>query len=336
MSVLYVQEQGAYLKKRDERLIVELNRETIREIPLVNLEQVVCFGNVQVSSQTLALLLEQNVELCFLTMHGKFRGRLVGEVARNGRLRQAQCRVASDPAAECALAARFVLGKLRNQRALLMRHVRQYEPDETGGLRAAADTLADAMRALLTVPSLESLRGIEGQAATVYFGVFQRLLRQPGFSFQTRQKRPPGDPVNALLSFTYTLVTNELLSAIHTVGLDPYVGFLHAERHGKSSLGFDLVEEFRACFADSLVLSLINNRVLTPEDFEMELGACNLKESGRRRFLEQYEEKKRDELKHPLFGYHVTYKRCFELQARQLAKFLLGEIPGYTPFMPRS
>ena len=119
-------------------------------------------------------------------------------------------------------------------------------------------------------------------------------------------------------------------------GLDPYVGFLHAERHGKSSLGFDLVEEFRACFADALVLSVINNRVLTPEDFETELGARTLKESGRRRFLEQYEEKKRDELKHPLFGYRVTYKRCFELQARQLAKFLLGEIPSYTPFMPRS
>ncbi|MCW3053150.1 MAG: CRISPR-associated endonuclease Cas1, partial [Chthonomonadales bacterium] len=281
MSVLYVQEQGAYLKKRDERLIVELNRETVREIPLVNLEQVVCFGNVQVSSQTLALLLEQNVELCFLTMHGKFRGRLVGEVARNGRLRQAQCRVASDPVAELALAARFVLGKLRNQRVLLMRHARQYAPDEAGGLRAAADTLADGMRALLTVPSLEVLRGIEGQAATVYFGAFQLLLRQPGFSFQTRQKRPPTDPVNALLSFAYTLVANELLSAIHTVGLDPYVGFLHAERHGKSSLGFDLVEEFRACFADALVLSVINNRILTPEDFETELGACNLKESGR-------------------------------------------------------
>lgn len=335
MSVLYVQEQGAYLKKRDERLIVELNKETVRDIPLVNLEQVVCFGNVQVSSQTLALLLEQNVDLCFLTLHGKFRGRLVGEVARNGRLRQAQWRVAGDEKAELGLAARFVLGKLRNQRALLMRHARQYESEKEGGLRVAAETLADGMRALATASSLDMLRGIEGEAAAVYFGAFGLLLRQSGFAFMTRERRPPCDPVNALLSFTYTLLMNELLGAIHTVGLDPYVGFLHAERQGKASLSFDLMEEFRASFADTLVLAIINNRILAPDDFETDLGVCTLKETARRRFLEQYEEKKQTEIKHPLFGYRVTYRRCFELQVRQLAKFLVGEIPNYIPFMPR-
>ena len=336
MSVLYVQEQGAYLKKRDERLIVELNKELVRDIPLVNLEQVVCFGNIQVSSQTLALLLEQNVDLCFLTLHGRFRGRLVGEVARNGRLRQAQWRVAGDLQAERNLAARFVLGKLRNQRALLMRHARQYASENEGGLKAAAETIADGMRALPTAANLDVLRGIEGEAASVYFGAFGQLVRQSGFTFRTREKRPPCDPVNALLSFTYTLLMNEMLGAIHTVGLDPYVGFLHAERQGKASLSFDLMEEFRACFADALVLAILNNRVLAPDDFETDLGVCTLKDTGRRRFLEQYERKKQDEIKHPLFGYRVTYKRCFELQVRQLAKFLIGEIPNYIPFMPRS
>ena len=334
MSVLYVEEQGAYIKKCDERLVIEVNRVAIRDVPLVNVEQIVCFGNVQVTSQTLALLLEQNVDLCFLTAHGKFRGRLVGETARNGRLRQAQWRVSCDPVAERELAARFVIGKIRNQRALLRRHARQYEGSQVA-LKAAADTLTDALRAIPRAQNLDWLRGLEGDAASVYFGAFGLLLRQSKFAFHSRERRPPRDPVNALLSFTYTLVANELLSAIHVVGLDPYVGFLHAERHGKASLCFDVIEEFRAPFADALVLSVINNRVLTPDDFDTTLDVCTLREAGKRRFLEQYEQKKQDVLRHPVFKYQATYKRCFELQVRLLAKTLIGEIPEYIPFMPR-
>ena len=334
MSVLYVEEQGAYIKKRDERIIIEVNKVAIRDVPLVNLEQIVCFGNVQVSSQTLALLLEQNVELCFLSGHGKFRGRLVGETARNGRLRQSQWRVSCDPVLERDMAARFVIGKIRNQRALLRRHARQYEGHQVA-LKAAADTLTDALRAIPFAPSLDALRGLEGDAASVYFGVFNLLLRQSGFTFHTRVRRPPRDPVNALLSFTYTLLANELLAAIQIVGLDPYVGFLHAERHGRASLCFDVIEEFRAPFADSLVLSVINNRVVNEDDFDTSLEVCTLRDAGKRRFLEQYEQKKQDVLRHPVFKYQATYKRCFELQVRLLAKTLIGEIPAYIPFMPR-
>lgn len=334
MSVLYVEEQGAYIKKRDERLVIEVNKTAVRDVPLVNLEQIVCFGNVQVTSQTLALLLEQNVELCFLTMHGKFRGRLVGEMARNGRLRQAQWRVSCDSEAERELAARFVIGKVRNQRAMLRRHARQY-PSLQLALKAAADTLTDALRAIPRIQTLDGLRGIEGDAAGVYFGAFSLLLRQSGFAFHTRERRPPRDPVNALLSFAYTLLANELLAAIHIVGLDPYVGFLHAERHGKASLCYDVMEEFRAPFADALVLAVINNRVVSMEDFDTTLEVCTLREGGKRRFLEQYEQKKQDVLCHPVFKYQATYKRCFELQVRLLAKTLIGEIPAYIPFMPR-
>lgn len=334
MSVLYVEEQGAYLRKRDERLVVEVNREAIRDIPLVNLEQVVCFGNVQVSAQTLGLLLEQGVDLCFLTAHGRFRGRLVGEVARNARIRQAQWAAASDPQREFDLAARFVIGKLQNQRALLRRHARQYG-GENRALRASIETMTDALQAVPDAPTLDALRGIEGEAAKVYFAEFGHLLRREGFSFAERTRRPPTDPVNALLSFAYTLLMNEILGAVHTVGLDPYVGFLHAERHGKPSLALDLMEEFRPCFADALVLSVLNNRVLTPEDFEEDAGSCRLCVGSKRRFLEQYERKKRDEVRHPVFQYRVAYRRCFELQTRLLAKALVGEIPAYLPFTPR-
>ncbi|MCS6775413.1 MAG: CRISPR-associated endonuclease Cas1 [Chloroherpetonaceae bacterium] len=335
MGVLYVQEQGAYLRKRDERIVVELDREVVRDIPLIQLEQIVCLGNVQVSSQTLALLLEQGVDLCFLTQHGRFRGRVVGEFSRNARIRQAQWEVAQDPERELGLAARFVVGKLRNQRAVLQRHLRQYGSEDHPGLAAAVDLLADGIRAVPGARTLDALRGIEGEAASVYFGVFGSLIRQPGFAFTQRLKHPPRDAVNALLSFTYTLLMNEVLAAIHVVGLDPYVGFLHAERHGKASLAFDLMEEFRPCFADTLVLSLINNRVVSPEDFEQTLDACLLREGARRRFFEQYERKKNDEVRHPVFKYRASYRRCFELQVRLLAKVLTGEVPAYLPFMPR-
>jgi CRISPR-associated endonuclease Cas1 len=258
--------------------------------------------------------------------------------AKNVSLREAQFRKFSDAAACLELSKAVVRAKLANQRALLMRSLRG-EEEARGSHEPAAKGMYGLLAGLDGLTSVESVLGTEGQGAALYFGEFGRFLKQPptgkGFDFTTRNRRPPRDPVNALLSFAYAMLSKDCFAAVCTVGFDPYKGFFHQGRHGKPSLALDLMEEFRPVIADSVVLTLINNETLTPDDFIIWRDACNLTDAGRKAFFAAYELRKSTVVTHPVYGYRMTYSRMLEVQARMLAAFVRGEIPTYTGFMVR-
>lgn len=213
--------------------------------------------------------------------------------------------------------------------------LRANREQENRELARAIDRLKDAERAAEASQDLDSLRGHEGEGSAAYFAVFEELIKQD-FAFPGRVRRPPTDPVNALLSFGYTLLYNDLHSACNVVGFDPYVGYLHADRYGRANLALDLMEEFRPLIVDSVILACLNKRIIQKDDFVVEMGeAHRLSDDARRRFLLQYEERKNTEFKHPVFGYRITYQRCFELQARLLAKHIQGEIEAYPPLITK-
>lgn len=340
-AVFYVQEQGARVGKRSEHLIVTKDGVELQRTPLALVRQVVIFGNVQVSTQALATLASNDIPVMYLTTYGRFVGTYQSAPAKNISLRQDQFRrfIKSDEA--LSLSREVVRAKLSNQRTLLMRSLRSRgEADERGGDEPAARALAELIRRVDPVDSIESLLGLEGQGASLYFAEFPRFLKaQPpgkGFDFRSRNRRPPRDPVNALLSFAYALLAKDCFSALCTVGFDPYHGFYHGTgRHGRPSLALDLMEEFRAVIADSVVLTLINNRVVEPADFVTWRDTCQLTEAGRKKFFCAYEQRKATVVKHPLFGYRMNYSRMLEVQARLLAAYVRGDIPSYTGFVVR-
>jgi CRISPR-associated protein Cas1 len=258
--------------------------------------------------------------------------------AKNVSLREAQFRKFSDPGECLQLSRTVVKAKLTNQRTLLMRSLRSGD-GERGSEEPAARGIADLLGKLDDANSLESLLGLEGQGAALYFGEFGRFLKaQPpgsGFDFKARNRRPPRDPVNALLSFAYSILCKDCFSAACTVGFDPYKGFFHANRHGKPSLALDLLEEFRPVIADSVVLTLINNEMLTPKDFLVWNSSCQLTEEGRKKFFKAYEMRKSAVVSHPVYGYRMSYSRMVEVQARMLAAYVRGDVPRYTGFTVR-
>ncbi len=335
-AVLYLQEPGSKVGKRSEHLIVKKDDKEISRIPIHAVRQVVVCGNVQVSTQALQTLIENEVPVAYVTGHGKFIGNFTPAPAKNVGLREAQYRCFADPAKCLALARAAVRAKLNNQRALLMRSLRA--DDSRGSHEPAARDLYNMLRGLDSAASLESILGMEGQGAALYFAEFGRFLKpQPGrsFDFTKRNRRPPPDPVNALLSFAYAMLTKDCFSAVCTVGFDPYKGFFHQGRHGKPSLALDLMEEFRPVIADSVVITLINNDMLEPSDFITWRGACQLPDSARKTFFNAYEQRKATEISHPIYGYKMSYSRMLEVQARMLAAFVRGEIPSYTGFTVR-
>ncbi len=306
-AVLYLQEPGSYVGKRSEHLVVRKDGEELTRVPIHAVRQVVVFGNVQVSTQALQTLVENEIPVAYLTGHGKFIGSFVPAPTKNVGLREAQYRKFADPAECLALAKAVVRAKLVNQRALLMRCLRG--DGDRGSDELAAQGLSDAIRNLDHATSIESVLGLEGTGAAWYFGEFARFLKaQPpgrGFDFTARNRRPPKDPVNALLSFAYAMLAKDCFSAVGTVGFDPYKGFFHANRHGKPSLALDLMEEFRPVIADSVVLTLINNDMLTPDDFVVWRDACQLTEGGRKKFFAAYEQRKAAVVTHPVYGYRM-------------------------------
>ena len=363
MTTLYLTEPYSVMSKDDETLTVKIpaNKETGAEakkvsIPLMKIEQVVVLGDSTVTTPALLALLGQNAEVCFCDYWGNFRGRLAPAVSKNVFVRSAQFRVHADYRQRIALASRFVRGKLHNQRTLLLRSVReltstdQPSADKKSKVEAAATTIAGLIQQVdgLTIgedappnpshPQQESalgtLHGLEGAGAAAFFGGFGALLKQD-LGFTTRQRRPPTDPINLLLSFGYTLLTNHVTSAVQIVGFDPYIGYLHSEGYGKPALALDLMEEMRTPIVDSVVLTVINKQILQPKHFVQQLGLWQLTPAGRKLFLEQFEARLRTEIQHPVFAYKASYRRCLELQARLLAKQLLGEIPTYRPFQIR-
>ena len=354
MTTLYLTEQRSLVRKDGDCLVVHIpaNKEAGTEkrkvrVPLVKVDQVVVYGDSTITSPALLALLEQGAEVCFLSYHGHFRGRLSPGFSKNSLVRIEQHRAHNDYERTLDLAKRFVRGKLANMRTLLLRSNRKLGDEK---VKAAAASLKGVMEKVERVkgdagvevdPSdpqagtpLGTLLGLEGAGTSLYFGVFSRLLKQD-LGFKGRVKRPPTDPINALLSYGYVLLMHNISSAISLVGLDPYVGYLHSSQYGKPALALDLMEEFRPIIVDSVVLTLINNRILQADDFVEEFGAYRLKEKGRRAFLTKFEERLNTQIRHPTFGYKATYRKCLELQVRLLAKALTGEIPEYVPFVVR-
>lgn len=331
MTTLYLNEQQSIVKKRDGYLIVQYMDKRKIEVPLINVSQVVVSGDITLTTPALHILLELGIEICFLSMYGHFRGRLSPPVAKNVAIRRAQYRFHADQQDALRVAQACVRGKLTNMRTMLLRANRQV-PDEA--MAGAADEIQRMIQRVPAMETVGSLLGIEGSGSAAYFGVFGKLLRGT-MTFTHRRRRPPTDPVNAMLSLGYTLLLHQVSAAIQVVGFDPYVGFLHQPRYGRPALALDLMEEFRPIIADSVVLNVCNHRILTPQDFQEELGVIHLKPDARKKFYSKFEERLQEEIQHPQFGYRTSYRRCIELQARLLAKWLTGEIPVYPPLIVR-
>ena len=336
-AVLYLQEPGSFVGKRSEHLTVTKHGTELARVPIHQVRQVVVFGNVQVSTQALQTLVENEVPVAYLTGHGRFVGLFAPAPAKNVGLREAQYRTFADPAVRLTLAKAVVRAKLANQRTLLMRCLRG--DGDRGRDEPAARDMLELLRRLDDAAAVETVLGLEGQGAALYFGEFSRFLKASptgrGFDFTTRNRRPPRDPVNALLSFAYAMLTKDCFAAGCTVGFDPYKGFFHQPKHGKPALALDLMEEFRPLIADSVALTLVNNETLTPADFVTWRDACQLTDGGRKKFFRAYEGRKAAEVTHPVYGYRMTYGRMLEVQARMLAAFVRGTVPGYTGFTVR-
>ena len=344
--VLFLNTQGYRVGCNDGVIKVKEKDRVVDEVRVSDVSQVALFGNIQISTQTIQLLCEMGVPITFFSMGGWFYGIARGHGLKNVTDRIAQFRHAGDPASCLRLARQFVRGKIHNQRVLFMRNHEQ--PPERVRLR-----LGQAREDLEKAGSLEALLGMEGAAAAEYFAEFAGMLRPqeedeiPGletnvpeapwarFDFNGRNRRPPTDPVNALLSLAYSLLAKECTVAAYAVGLDPYVGFYHQPRHGRPALALDLMEEFRPLIAESAVLTAINNRYVTPCDFVTAGRAVNLSPAGRKQFFQCFEQRMSTLITHPVFDYKVSYRRAVELQFRILARVLTGEIPEYVPFLTR-
>lgn len=326
---VYVQEQGAYVQKRGDRLRVTKNGETVADVRLLDVMELNLFGNVQVSTQTVRELCKREIPIAYYSYGGWLSGITLGIGHKNVELRLHQYSVATDPASRLAIAREIVAGKVHNCRTFLRRNHR--DPPKT-----ALDELTRLRNKARRAPSLEALLGIEGAAARVYFSQFAGMLRPPlEWDFTGRNRRPPRDPVNALLSFCYALLTKDALAAILKTGLDPYLGVYHSVRYGRPALALDLEEEFRPLLADSVTVSVLNNGEIKEQDFIRRAGGVALTENGRRKVLEAYERRVDTSVTHPLFGYNMTYRRVLAVQARLLARRMLGEIPRYVPFVTR-
>jgi CRISPR-associated protein Cas1 len=331
---VYVQGQGLSVGLKGETLEIRDKGKATSEARLLDTSQLNLFGNVQLSAQALRELAAREIPILHLSSGGWLTAVTTPPPHKNIELRRRQFADASDPAVCLQLARSFVSGKIRNSRTLLRRNAREL-PD--GLLYRLAFWRKRAEREA----SLESLLGVEGTAARGYFSNFSLMFkagggdRPPAFDFDTRNRRPPRDPVNALLSFLYSMLAKEMLVALIGVGFDPCQGFYHQPRYGRPALALDLMEEFRPLVADSVVIGLINNGEVRPSDFITRAGAVALTEGGRRRVLEAFERRLDTLVTHPRFGYQISYRRVFEVQARLLARFLSGEITIYPPFCTR-
>jgi len=342
LNTLYVTTDGAWLKKDGENIVMQVDGQEQGRLPLHMLESVVCFGRVLASPPLMGHCSENGVSITHLTENGRFLARIEGPVSGNVLLRRAQYRQTDDPVA-CADVVRGLLaGKTQNQRTVLTRGRRdradRLDPDKLDGLDQTIKRLARVARDISLLSEVDRMRGLEGEAAQAYFDTFDALIAGDGkddhFTFKGRNRRPPADPVNSLLSFLYTLLTHDCRSAAETVGLDPEVGFLHRDRPGRPGLALDLAEEFRPILGDRLALTLINRGQLKPRDFESaDSGAVTLTEDARKTVLTAYQERKRDELHHAFTDEKVPIGMLPSLQAQLLARHLRGDLDGYPPFL---
>jgi len=337
LNTLFVTTQGAYLAKEGETIVVKVEKEVRLRLPVHTIGSIVCFGNVACSPFLMGFCAENGVGISFLTEHGRFLARVQGPVSGNVLLRREQYRQADDPQTSADIARAVLTGKIANSRTVLQRalrdHAEKLAADQVG---FAVKRLNNYLRLLNQDQPLDVLRGCEGDAAHIYFSVFDHLIvaQKDAFSFQERNRRPPLDNVNALLSFIYTLLVHDIRSALETVGLDPAVGFLHRDRPGRPGLALDMMEEFRPFLADRLTLSLINLRQVQGKGFDKtDSGAVLMTDDTRKTVLVAYQERKQEEIVHPFLNEKVNIGMLFHVQALLMARHLRGDLDGYPPFI---
>jgi CRISPR-associated protein Cas1 len=373
MAIVYLTEQQAWVGREGDCLIVHIpeynedgsraKRERKMTVPLFKVEEVMVLGDITITTPALASLLNAKVSITYMSKHGHYLGTLSPELSKNSTLRLAQHAAHSDMQRRHTVAQRFVVGKLRNMRTILMRYHRLH-PDpllvpQVENLKRYISAAENVKLSGTDAPPEENeenydpekeqgeivagrmhglgpLLGCEGAGSAAYFNVFGQLIKcNWAHGFNKRVRRPPTDPVNAMLSYGYVILTTQVASAVAGVGFDPYIGYLHSSRYGKPALALDLMEEFRPIIVDSVVLSLLNNRQLEQKDFTQELNSYRMSDTAKRLFLQKFEDRMQEVITHPTFEYKIPYRRCIEVQARLLGKYLTGEVDEYTPFTVR-
>ena len=337
LNTLFVTTQGAYLSKEGETVVVRVERQVRLRLPIHTIGGIVCFGNIMCSPFLMGFCAERDVAVSFLTEQGRFLARVQGPVSGNVLLRREQYRRADDMNASVQMAKAVLTGKLANSRTVLQRALRDHADKlNTENVRTASRRIAHSLDRVQSDLPLDVLRGIEGEAAHTYFSAFDHMIvsQKGDFVFRERNRRPPLDRVNCLMSFLYTLVLHDVRSALESVGLDPAVGYLHRDRPGRPGLALDIMEEFRPFLADRLVLSLINLKQVQAKGFEeMESGAVLMDDETRKTVLVAYQKRKQDEILHPFLEEKVTIGLLFHMQALLLARCLRGDLDGYPTFI---
>ena len=337
LNTLFVTSEDIYLSLEGENVLANREKEVIARYPLHTLQTIVSFSYSGASPALMGACAQRGIGLAFCTPRGRFLARVCGESSGNVLLRREQYRIADDSQRSCEIARNMIFGKLSNGASSIQRTLRDHAPRVADcGLEDAARRVKELLPLTLEVSDLEALRGLEGVGAAAYFGVFDHLLlnRKEDFFFHGRNRRPPLDRVNAMLSFAYSLLAHDCASALESVGLDAYVGFLHRDRPGRESLALDLMEELRPCMADRFVLTLVNNRVVKPEDFQVQdSGAVLLTDEGRKKFLKAWQERKRDILTHPYLNEKMSWGLIPYVQALLLARYIRGDLDAYPPFL---
>ena len=337
LNTLFVTTENAYLTLEGETVVVHCEKEKIGQIPLHTLSGIISFSYAGASPALMGACAQKGICLSFCTPHGRFLARTSGISSGNVLLRRAQYRTADDLHASCQIARNMIFGKLYNTRWSIERTRRDHKLRiDAECFQSASETIHKLLPMVLQELNLESLRGLEGAGATAYFSVFDDMIlrEKENFYFETRSRRPPLDNINAMLSFAYALLSNDCASALESVGLDAYVGFLHRDRPGRCSLALDLMEELRPCLADRFVLTLVNNRIVNGNDFiKSESGAVRLSDEGRRKFLKSWQERKQATISHPFLEEKVSWGLIPYIQALLLARYLREDLESYPPFL---
>lgn len=328
---LILQEQGSYLSKNGDMFTIKKRGQKIGEVRIFEISHVCLYGNAQISTQALSELLNRSIPVLYFSYGGWFKGYTYSLINKNVLLREKQFEVSRDMKRSLELSKEFIKGKIKNCRTMLRRNC-------NSECKAALNELGRSIKKIDRIKTMSSLLGVEGNAGRIYFGAFQKMMKNSldqEFSFEGRNRRPPKTPVNALLSLSYSCLVKDLTVAALAIGLDPMEGFYHTSRYGRPALALDIMEEFRPIISDSVVITVINNEILSTEDFIFRGGACNLSSQGRKKFYAAYERRIGQKVKHPVFGYQVSYRRIMETQMRLVSRYLQGELERYIPFTTR-
>lgn len=337
LNTLYITLPDAYLALKGENIVIIKDEKAIGRVPLHNLEAICTYGRQGASPALMHACVEREIAITFLTNSGRFRARVIGPSNGNVILRKTQYRISDDERKSSLIARNFIIGKIYNAKWIVERMTRDHALRiDVSKFKAVSNQLSESLVELPNVTELEALRGIEGNAASAYFSVMDEMILQQkdNFFFKSRNRRPPLDNVNALLSFTYTLISADVGAALEAVGLDAYVGFLHRDRPGRMSLALDLMEELRGVYADRFVLSVINRQQITNKDFyKKESGAVIMTDEARKEILHLWQKKKEEQIVHPYLKEKISWGLIPHAQALLLARFIRGDLDAYPPFL---